>query len=300
MARKARKKKSSRSTRKPLRSRFAGLGRINWPATRRSAAVAAWILALAAIIAGWGLGVPRLRQSIAAETGGEGQTAIEFVDMPTWVNGDLAAMLTLSARGRLGDDPFRQEDLVLVRDALLNTGWFESIEQVRRVRADLVRVRGTFVRPFAVIRDADGDHLVDPYGRLLPRSYPPGEAERFIVITGAHFDRPQRPAVQWDGADVTAALRLLRLIDSEPWAEQIEAIEAGEYFDRDEGGGLVIVTDRASRIVWGSAPGEETAGEADAGRKLSYLDYQAEHQGHIDGGYEGELDITSPHGVFAR
>jgi hypothetical protein len=299
MARKARKKRGTQS-RTSLRARLAGLGRIDWPSARRSATAVAWVLVIAALIAGWGLGVPRLQQSLASEAGGEGEIAIEFAGMPRWVNGDLAAMLTLTARRQLSADPFRHDDLVLVRDALLNTGWFESIEQVRRVRVDLVQVRGTFVRPFAVIRDAEGDHLVDPHGRLLPRSYPHGEAERFLVITGAHFDRPQRPGVQWDGADITAALRLLRLLDSEPWADQISAIEAGDYFDRADGGGLVIVTDHGSRIVWGSAPGEETAGEATAERKLSYLNYQAEHQGHIDGGYEGELDITSPYGVFAR
>jgi hypothetical protein len=298
MAGKARRKKSKGSA-GALATRFASLGRVNWTAARRFAAAAAWVLALAAVIAAWGLGVPRLLRSVAAEAGG-GDITIEFAGMPRWVNGELAAMLVLTAQRHLSDDPFRQEDLLLVRDALLNTGWFESIEQVRRVRTDFVQVRGTFVRPFAVIRDAEGDHLVDPYGRLLPRSYPQDEAERFIVITGAHFDRPQRPAVQWDGEDITAALRLLRLIDSEPWLDQVRAIDAGDYFDRADGGGLVIVTDRGSRIVWGSAPGEETAGEATAERKLSYLAYQAEHQGHIDGGYEGELDVTSPHGVFAR
>ena len=62
----------------------------------------------------------------------------------------------------------------------------------------------------------------------------------------------------------------------------------------------MLLTDRSSRIVWGSSPGEETPGEARAELKLSYLDYQAEHLGHIDGGYAGELDITNTTGVFAR
>lgn len=299
MAKRSGKKRSARGPLGAIRARLAALGRINWRAGRRYGSAAAWVIGLAAIVIAWIIGVPRLQRSVAEEAG-SAQATVEFIGLPNWVNGDLLAMLVLTTQVQLGGDPFRQQDLVLVRDALLNSGWFESIEQVRRIRTDLVQVRGTFVRPFAVIRDGEGDHLVDPHGRLLPRSYAHDEAEHFIVITGARFDRPQRPGVQWDGADITAALRLMRLIDSRAWLGQIIAIDAADYFSREDGGGLIILTDRGSRIVWGSAPGEETAGEATAEKKLSYLDYQADHQGHIDGGYSGELDVTSPNGVFAR
>jgi hypothetical protein len=298
MARKTRRRKAGRTI-SGLGAKLAALRDVNWSAGRRYAIAAAWLLGLVAILTGWIIGVPRLRQAVAEAARAE-QTTVEFADLPTWVNGDLLAMLVMTAQVQLGGDPLDQRDLVLVHDALLNTGWFDSIDQVRRVRADLVRIHATFVRPFAVIRDDEGDHLVDPRGRLLPRSYAQGEASRFIVITGAHFDRPQRPGAQWDGADVTAALRLTRLLDSKPWLGQVSSIDAADYFSREDGGGLIITTDRGSRIIWGSAPGEEQAGEATAERKLSYLDYQAEHQGHIDGGYTGELDITSSTGVFAR
>ena len=210
-----------------------------------------------------------------------------------WVDGDLHALLEVTAQRHLSGDVMRRADLIDAADALMNLGWFKEIEQVRRVRADLVHVQARFVRPFAVIRDGEGDHLVDPTGRLLPRSWPdePDEPEntarvRRIVITGAHFDRPQRPGVQWDGADVTAALRLLRLIDDKPWRDQITAIDAERYLTDQT---LIIVTDIGSRIIWGSAPGEEQALEVSTRRKLTYLDEALRRFQRIDCGYVGEL-----------
>ncbi len=64
--------------------------------------------------------------------------------------------------------------------------------------------------------------------------------------------------------------------------------------------GLSLITDRGQRILWGRPPGEEAQGEVTVERKLYYLDYPYEHFGHIDSGYDGDLDITDPRGVFGR
>ncbi len=299
MAKRSTTKKKTRGKKKAagrIGARIEALRGVQWSKARPWLLTTGWTMGVVAVIVAWAMGVPRLRAAVA-EAAWRSDVAIEFENLPNWVNGDLLAMLELTARGQLSGDPLKQEDLAGVLEALENSGWFESIEQVRRVRVDLVRITGKYVKPFSVIRDGEGDHLVDPQGRLLPRSYDLGEAGRFIIITGAHFDRPQRPRAQWDGSDVTAALRLLRLIDSKPWREQVKEIDTSAYLT---GESLVLVTDEGSRIVWGSAPGEEAAGEASTERKLSYLDYQAENMGHIDGGYTGELDVTSPNGVFAR
>ena len=56
------------------------------------------------------------------------------------------------------------------------------------------------------------------------------------IIVGAAFDRPLRPGAQWDGADVTSALRLLRLIDTRRWRGQVSAlvseVRAGSWIYR--------------------------------------------------------------------
>ena len=54
---------------------------------------------------------------------------------------------------------------------------------------------------------------------------------------------------------------------------------------------LRLLTDRGCAIIWGRAPGDESAGEVPAERKVSYLDYHHEQYGHIDRGFSRELDI---------
>ena len=154
----------------------------------------------------------------------------------------------------------------------------------------------TFVTPAAVVRDGEGDHLVDPSGRLLPRTFPHGGAEHQLVITNVRFPRPQRPGSQWEGADVTAALRLLRLIDGKPWRQQIAAIDTSRYLAEEV---LVIRTDLGASIIWGSAPGEESGLEVAADGKLAYLDKAFEEFNRIDTGYDGELRFYEQ-GYFAE
>jgi hypothetical protein len=183
-------------------------------------------------------------------------------------------------------DPFAQEELVAVRDALLATGWFEAVGQVRRTSADEVLVDADFLMPFALVRDADGDHLVDPHGRLMPRTYPKGRGPGSkVVIEGAHFERPGSPAAHWEGEDITAALRLLRLMDDRSWRDQVTVLDVSGYLSEQS---LTLRTDRGAEIIWGSAPGEEQALEVLAERKLAYLDKAYEEFERVDMGYAGE------------
>ncbi|MCP3980202.1 MAG: hypothetical protein GY716_12930, partial [bacterium] len=176
------------------------------------------------------------------------------------------------------------------------TGWFESIDQVRRVRPDLVEVRSTCVTPAAVVRDDDGDHLVTAGGRLLPRSYPHDGASEQLVITGVHQPRPQRPGAEWEGLDIRAALRLVERLSDMEWRAQVEAVDASEFRDEER---LTILTDIGARIAWGSAPDDEMALEIDVDRKLAYLDRAYEDFGRIDTGYVGTLRFYD-RGYFAE
>jgi hypothetical protein len=271
------------------------LGAIEVAGVKRAVVALAWVVGIGALAAGWFLGVPKLSAHVSA-TAAPGEITIVFRNRPAWVQGDLLALLDLTARENLSPDPLRQEDLVRVREAMINTGWFETVDQVRRVRADLVAIEGAFARPAAVVRDADGDHLVDVRGRLLPRTFAHGTAMAQIVVTGAHFTRPQRPGVEWDGADVSAALRLLRLLDGRPWRDQVASVDVRDFLATGE---LVLVTDRGARIIWGSPPGEETPLEVTADTKLAYLAKAYEDFGRIDTGHLGELRFRE-RGYFAE
>ena len=287
---------------------FAG---INWPLVRRGSVIAIWLIGIGAIIWGWAWGVPRL-EAFATERqrAQTGAVEVKLLNPPAWMKDDLLLSLTLAARkpfnfDRVGDNeiwyacetPEQLRDaLDQVRDALLAEGWFDSIEQVRLVRSDLIEVDATFVVPYAVIRDRDGDHLIDHFGRILPRSYCHDCAPQFIAITGAHFSRPQAWGENWEGTDVTAALRLLRTIERQTWRSQVGRVDVSTYHDDQS---LSLFARNGNRIIWGSPPDEETALEALADFKLHLLDEQCKRSGLIDGGFT-PLDLTLQEGSFRR
>ncbi|MCZ6736140.1 MAG: hypothetical protein O7C65_10165 [Planctomycetota bacterium] len=279
--RKRRRRKTKPAPKQPL-------VRIDAVTRKRIAAGVSWALAVGGVITASVLGVPRL-QAYASDRQQMGEIEVRFVNSPAWVTGDLQEMLVLTAAVHISADPLRRDGLVTARRALLATGWFQEVRQVRRVGAGLVEIDARFAQPFAVIRDADGDHLVDPRGRLMPKTFPVGGAEKFTAILGARSGRPAGVGQQWEGSDVTAALGVLRLIHAQPWRQQVAEVDLTHDLPELS---IRLITDRGCTIVWGRPPGEERGGEVPATRKLSYLDYHYQHYGHIDRGFARELDIT--------
>ena len=250
----------------------------------------AWLAFLAGLAAACIFGVPRLQAFTVAQTVTR-EVRVEFVDPPLWFRDDLAAVITRTAEVQLaGSDALDREALINTRAVLLESGWFDAIAQVRRVANDRVLVEARFARPHAVVRDDAGDHLVDPAARLLPKSYPRGARTPFPVLSGVQFARPAQAGMRWEGEDVAAGLRLLRLLDEQPWRGQVVEVNVQDYL-RDEP--MRLVTDRGSTVVWGSAPGAEAALELLAPEKLKRLSLLHAKFGRIDGNHRGELDITT-------
>lgn len=257
---------------------------------RRAMTIAGWIMAAGGLVTAWIMGVPRLERYASTRHVAK-SVQIRFTNPPGWLGGDLEKELVLAVSRHIDPDPLARSGLVAASKSLAATGWFEEIRQVRRVNQRLVEVDARFAYPFAVIRDAAAgrDHLVDPRGRLLPRSYPSGQTRSFAVIDGASFDRPPRQGELWPGADVTAALKVMHLIHDRPWRGQLVRIDISRYAKEAS---IRLITDRGCVVLWGRAPGEERGGEVTAQQKLSYLDYHHQHYGHIDRGFLQELDVT--------
>ena len=263
--------------------------------TRPPALVTAvWIIAVIALITASALTVPRM-QAYASMTLWKEQTEIRFLAAPAWVEGELAETLLTMAGERISGDPLRRADLVAARKTLLQTAWCEEVYQVRRAAPNVIESLARFVQPLAVIRDDQQprDHLVDTEGRLLPRSYEPGTAKRFAAIIGVREPRPSMYGRFWEGADITAALRVLRFIEDRPWRGQVAAVDVSQTTTGP--GGVVsirLITDRGCTIRWGRPPGEEGGREVPLAQNLDYLDYHFRQYGHIDRGFLQELDIT--------
>jgi len=266
-----------------------------WIPRARSALVTlGWCTALLGSALGAAVAVPAL--AARADTARPAsRIEVRFVDAPSWMSpADLGPLEDL-VRDELSGSPFDHDGLRIAADALRASGWFESISQIRRRSLDSVEVTGFWAEPAALVRDADGDHLIDTRGRLMPRSYLPGSAPAFPRIIGVRSPRPAVPGQRY-GGDATAALALLRVLDGLPFRPQIAAVDLSRY---PSDGTLSLLTSRDVRIHWGRPPDEARAAEVSTAQKIMYLQYLYDRDGRIDAVGQGEIDVTADY-VGAR
>ncbi|MHC4447910.1 MAG: cell division protein FtsQ/DivIB, partial [Planctomycetota bacterium] len=231
------RRKKGRKTKSDRDCESLGERWISW----RSAAIGAgWLSGLSALAAVWILGVPRL-EGYASLAEPADTPQIRFAQPPAWLDADLSGRLIAVARRQLGTDPFAQDQLVATRAALLSTGWFETVQQVRRLQRSLIEIEARFAEPRAVVRDSDGDHLIDAHGMLLPTPHPAAEHGRLVTIHGTAAPQPVGLGQRWGGAGLSAALRLLHRVQERPWADQVAAIDVSTQADERV---IQLITDR--------------------------------------------------------
>jgi hypothetical protein len=244
-----------------------------WQSLRPTLVAAAWAFTLIGSALALGMGVPALRRDAMSNR----------PDGPLQVVNLVAERITGSAMDRSG--------LKEAQDALLSTGWFDEVRQVRRSGVNEVTVHARWAVPFAVVREEGYDHLVDMQGRLLPRCYREGTAPRgFLRIEGAKQARPRTYGTRWPGDDMAGAMALARLVDDRPWRGQVAWIDLSET---PQDGCLRMKTTRGLTVKWGRAPGHEGAAEVPAKQKLAGLDLLHDRYGRIDGGSEEELILLT-------
>lgn len=253
------------------------------------AAVAVGILLSALIF--WG--VPKLRERLDARVmAGGGQTSVDYVSAPAWFDGKRRAEVSERVAMAVGDgsvlDPNR---LAKARAALLTTGWFHSIEQVRLADDGGFLVEATFVRPFAVIRHGEFDYLVDEEARLLPMQWTAGHrpaTPHYVAIVGTASPNRGDYGSPWPGADVAAGLELARLLQPKPWFGEVAAIDLSQYQSDQT---LSLITRHNGRLVWGRAPNDRSVAEVTPDAKVRTLDYLYATQRRIDSGGGRTIDL---------
>jgi hypothetical protein len=162
------------------------------------------------------------------------------------------------------------------------------VAQVRRSDVDEVIVDGTWAIPFALVCDAAGEHLVDTRGRLLPRNYEAGRGPRLLRISGVSMPMPAACGTAWPGDEVAAALAMATLVADRGWRTQIAAVDVSGWAND---GILRMRTDRGREIVWGRAPGKESATEVPAIQKLAALQMAFDRSGRIEGSAPNAIDL---------
>ncbi len=265
----------------------------------RVATVGMSVAVAAGLATGLLVGAPRL-QARLADRAAATAPRIEFgwptgTSGDTWLPREVRDVMLASAHQELErhPDPFSAAALKGVADAAGRSGWIEFVKTVERQRNGSIRVEAVWRVPTAVVRREGSDYLVGQRGEILPMVYPRDGSPLKALVGAAREPRLEggRPAVGlvWPGADVQAGLELLALISSRPWADQVAAIDVGEYLSRKE---LVLITRWNGKVVWGGAPSDTIPGQLSTAAKLGRIDALHQRHSRIDVS-KRLVDVTS-------
>jgi hypothetical protein len=195
------------------------------------------------------------------------RATVAFVDIdcepPPGVQRELF-LLEVQSLGGLPDRLLLLEENLAgqLADAFGRHPWVEKVERVVLLPPRQVQVRLSYRTPVLAVL-VDGEvRVVDASGVLLP---PQTSYEGLPLFRGNAPTPAGLSGTAWGDAGVAAAARLAGFLRPHQTALHLRAVEAMPA------GTLVCFTAAGTRIVWGHAPGAETADETPAARKLERL-----------------------------
>ncbi len=162
--------------------------------------------------------------------------------------------------------------------------WVREVTRISKRRPGVVEVHCAYRSPAALVQEGEYLYLIDEYGIRLPGHYP--YQPDLIVLQGVEAQPPE-PGQPWPGADLAAGLELANLLGRQVFGRQVTAILLHNHGGRRDPYRChveLIAGERASRILWGSAPGEELE-ENTVAQKIHILAENYHHHGRIDGGH---------------
>ncbi len=192
----------------------------------------------------------------------------------TWLPAKVQHMLADTARADLVADPFEQGSLERARQSLLDTGWFTSIDSIRREPGGIVRVSAQWRVPAAVVSHNGREFLVARGGEVLrlPSRTPVAKGSMPVVLAPHHAPPGDALGIvygqPWGGGDVQAGIALLERVIAMPEGKRITGVDLSLYMKT---GHLTLLTDAGSKIVWGSAVNELGPGEVTFERRKARL-----------------------------
>ena len=281
---KGRSKKAKRGPEVEGGSRLAGAWASAKVAARwafRSMVALAWVAVFAGVAIGWG----PMTEAVASARGGEVEVEIAWVGDPAHrPEGESASWLVEMAHEHLVEEvsrvvgassPLDRAGLAAARERVLDSGWFASVDEVRRGPDGRVVVEGVHRREGAVVVWGGEAHVVSPEG--VPLELPSGApmAEGLYVIVHAQGGPARRPdgsidrRVAWRSGGVPDALAVLRLVAG--LDTEVERAIDGVDLGRLRHDGVLLLTDRGGWLRWGAGVGRMVPGEVDDDRKLANI-----------------------------
>ena len=244
------------------------------------------VLAGLALLGGAGYGLWWLEERVLDTPESLAPPKIRLVDVPD----NLRAVVTASLDpfvDAVWSSPQLCEDIAA---ALEFNPWVSKVERVQRYANRGVDVHCAYRLPFAMVQYGEAFYLVDEAGVHLPGRY--SSNPEFMIVQGVQTP-PPADGEAWDAPDLLAGLTVVKLIDDEPFARQITAVQVHNFHGRRDAREphIVLATNRAGgQIAWGSAVGEEIE-ENTAEQKLALLRANYRRFGHVDAG-RPRIDVS--------
>ncbi len=242
--------------------------------------------------------IPKLRGYLEARSFvDDTQIRVSFTSSPAWFDQTCVRELTSLVANAVGDgSALDKTRLTTARQALAESGWFRSVDQVRLDSKGGFIVDATFRTPYAVVRQNGREYLVDDEGCVLPREWTQGQRPgnvHWTAIINVAAEVPGPRGKAWKGTDIAAGLALLRAIREHvpvgtAWEVLVDAIDVSRVDAAKE---LRIITARGGTVIWGRTPGDNSPAEIPTARKLAMLDTMYARSQAIDLGGNQVIDV---------
>lgn len=207
---------------------------------------------------------------------------VMLVDAPAWMSPLTRADIRAMVADAIAGDPLSSQGLEDAAAALRNNPWVARVRRLERDAGSGARVLADYRCPTALIEGNGEFYLAAADGVRLPGVYMAHQVAAVdLPLVVDVRDRVPREGEPW-GDDVLAALRLVRVLEPQPYFEQVRAISV-----RDEAGRTrpALLTDHpGAAVFWGRPVGEEQPIEVSTQVKLQNLETVYRQRGSIDAG----------------
>ena len=262
-----------------------------------SAGLMRWVVAtilLATVFVGVYFGWARRVRPIVAESYYRlSADNIEIPTPPPWIKADVKAEVLRDAS--LSTASMLENDVaVRVADAFELNPWVAKVRRVSKRSPTRIEVDLEYRRPVAWVKVpagmfpeiGEGVLPIDRDAVLLPQSdFSTADLGKFMRIDIADVSMCGPVGTPWGDPRVAGAAKIAELL-ADDW-QQLGVWLIRAVTDYGRGGPkprirFELQTRQGKRIIWGSAPGEETAGEPPAAQKLHLLASYVRDHGPLD------------------
>lgn len=220
---------------------------------------------------------------------------------PTWMTDILADQITRLAQPLVSHSSFDKQMLEDTYAVLKANPWIKQIRSVRRVYGqapgDTLEIDCDYRAPIALVKSGDLYWLVDGEGVKLPEGYTRDHVAQIVVGSDRKINIrivegvekwPPETGKKWVGADLAAALDMVKLLYGLPYAEEIVKVDV-HNFDRrrnDKEAQIVLMTKYGSEVRWGQPiSAVDFFTEEPVSRKLAYMKAIHEEYKRVDGNH---------------